>query len=194
MKRQQCSVTQTASTQPPALQLPLDFSAPLPTAPCGSASACYRSRKQTSADVRRRLCVNDSERIEVGSCASVTAKPAPLSSTHLLPRFVRFRDAPRFFGMDKNRFNREIRPHLTEILSGRQGMAFDRLEMEASAEEYRSRNGRPAAAKSKPWDKSEGECQDSSDAVECGTSTSLSTEHAFAKALAHATARKPNHC
>jgi hypothetical protein len=40
---------------------------------------------------------------------------------------------------------REVRPFLTEILVGRQGHAFDRLEMEAAAEDYKARNGRPAA-------------------------------------------------
>jgi hypothetical protein len=34
--------------------------------------------------------------------------------------------------MDKNRFNRELRPRLTEIRIGTQGVAFDRLEMEAA--------------------------------------------------------------
>jgi hypothetical protein len=96
--------------------------------------------------------------------------------------------------MDKNRFNREIRPRLTEIRIGRQGRAFDRLEMETTAEEYRSRNGRPAAARSKPWDTMERECRDSNDVAESGTSTRSSTERAFARALAQATARKPKHC
>ncbi len=41
----------------------------------------------------------------------------------VLPRFIRMRDAPRFFRMDKNRFNREFRPHLTEIRIGTQGRA-----------------------------------------------------------------------
>src|ERR1700728_469809 len=54
-------------------------------------------------------------------------------------------DAPRFFGMDKNRFNREVRPRPTEIRIGIRGRAFDRLEMEAAAEEYKSRNGIPVA-------------------------------------------------
>ncbi len=52
------------------------------------------------------------------------------------PRFVRLRDAPRYFGMDTNRFNREIRPQLTEIRIGSQGYAFDRIEMSAVAEDY----------------------------------------------------------
>jgi hypothetical protein len=70
------------------------------------------------------------------------------------PRLIRLREAPNFFGMDKNRFNRELRPHLTEIRIGTQGVAFDRLEMEAAADDYKSRNGRPAAQseRSKSWD------------------------------------------
>ena len=38
------------------------------------------------------------------------------------PRFIRLRDAPSYFGMDKNRFNREIRRSLAEISIGRQGV------------------------------------------------------------------------
>lgn len=53
--------------------------------------------------------------------------PSPAA---IQPRFIRLRDAPQFFGMDKNRFNRDLRPRLTEIRIGKQGRAFDRLEME----------------------------------------------------------------
>jgi hypothetical protein len=66
----------------------------------------------------------------------------------LLPRLVRFRDAPAYLGMDRNRFNSEVRPHLTNIPIGRQGIAFDRLELDAWVEDYISRNGRrPKAPK-----------------------------------------------
>jgi len=70
----------------------------------------------------------------------------------LLPRLVRLRDAPGYLGMDRNRFNSEVRPHLTNIPIGRQGIAFDRLELDAWVEDYVSRNGRPAARRRKPWD------------------------------------------
>ena len=70
----------------------------------------------------------------------------------LLPRLVRHRDAPAYLGMDRNRFNREVRPHLTNIPIGRQGIAFDRLELDAWVEDYVSCNGRPAARRNKPWD------------------------------------------
>ena len=44
------------------------------------------------------------------------------------PRLIRLRDAPDYLGMDRNRFNREVRPALTEVRIGSQGVAFDRLE------------------------------------------------------------------
>ena len=65
-----------------------------------------------------------------------------------LPRLVRLRDAPSYLGMDRNRFNREVRPYLTRIPIGQQGLAFDRLELDAWVEDYISRNGRrPKAPK-----------------------------------------------
>ncbi len=68
------------------------------------------------------------------------------------PRFIRVKDAPAYLGMDKNRFNRLVRSCLTEIPIGKQGIAFDRLDLDAWAEEYKTRNGRPAAERRKPWD------------------------------------------
>lgn len=112
----------------------------------------------------------------------------------VLPRLVRMRDAPSFFAMDRSRFNRDIRPYLTEIHIGRQGRAFDRLEMEALAEEYKSRNGRPAASmkRSKPWEPKK--WQASSSVVRSGMSTKSSEADAFAKALEQATSVKPRNC
>lgn len=189
----QSSSDQTPSRLSQALQLPLDFSSPVPDTRCGPSSSRYRSRTAKFAGVHRSPRVNDSSPVEVGTCAGATATPGPPSSTHFLPRFIRFRDAPRFFGMDKNRFNREIRPGLIEIRIGSQGKAFDRLEMEAAAEEYRCRNGRPAAHRRKPWDTLEDERLGSSFAAEPGTLIKLSTERAFAKALALATSGKRKH-
>ena len=73
------------------------------------------------------------------------------ASIVLLPRLVRFRDAPAYLGMDRNRFNAEVRPFLTKIPIGQQGIAFDRLELDAWVEDYISRNGRPAK-RSELWD------------------------------------------
>ena len=44
------------------------------------------------------------------------ARPA----SDIAPRIVRFRDAPRYLGMDRNRFNAEVRPQLTEVPIGKQ--------------------------------------------------------------------------
>jgi hypothetical protein len=41
----------------------------------------------------------------------------------LLPRFIRYRDAPAYLSMDRNRF-------LTVIPIGKQGIAFDRLDLD----------------------------------------------------------------
>jgi hypothetical protein len=107
----------------------------------------------------------------------------------LLPRLLRFRDAPFYLGMDRNRFNAEVRPQLTEIPIGEQGIAFDRLELDAWAEEYKARNGRPGQMKgASTWD--EKEPLDSTSDKESGTSTSSSEESAFAKALAKASSQK----
>ncbi len=69
----------------------------------------------------------------------------------LLPRVIRMRDAAHYLGMDRNRFNREVRPYLCEIPIGSQGVAFDRVDLDTWLEEYKSRNGRPAK-RSTLWD------------------------------------------
>jgi len=45
--------------------------------------------------------------------------------------------------MDKNRFNAEVRPYLTEIPIGTRGVAFDRVDLDVWFEDYKSRSGRP---------------------------------------------------
>ena len=70
---------------------------------------------------------------------------AVICNDRLMPRFIRFRDAPFYLGMDKDRFNAEVRPHLVEIPIGKQGVAFDRLDLDAWADQYRAREGRPGA-------------------------------------------------
>ncbi len=66
-------------------------------------------------------------------------------------RFYRLRDAPTYLGMDVNRFNDKVRPYLTEIPIGVQGIAFDRVEMDEWVDEYIARNGRPAERR-RLWD------------------------------------------
>ena len=109
--------------------------------------------------------------------------------TILLPRLIRFRDAPFYVGMDRNRFNAEIRPYLTEISIGVQGIAFDRLELDDRVEQYISRNGRPAQRTGdKLWDAKEH--QGSGIVAESGISKNRFSESRFTKALEQAISKK----
>ena len=99
-----------------------------------------------------------------------------------LPRLIRFREAPRYLGMDRNRFNREVRPHVTEIAIGKQGVAFDRLELDAWVDQYKRCNGRPGRSKGESiWD--EKDRLDSLNVKASGISTNKSTRGEFARAL-----------
>ena len=112
------------------------------------------------------------------------------ASIALLPRLVRLRDAPAYLGMDRNRFNREVRPHLTRIPIGQQGVAFDRLELDAWVEDYISRNGRRPKAPKLEDDTCQNvtECRGSAKKAGSGTLKSavdLQQEDGSEKARAH---------
>ena len=107
----------------------------------------------------------------------------------ITPRLIRLRDAPFYLGMDKNRFNAEARPYLIEIRVGKQGVAFDRLDLDAWVDHYKSRNGRPGQPKGElTWD--EKERQGLLKGPVSGISTSKSGEADIAKALDRATSKK----
>jgi hypothetical protein len=106
----------------------------------------------------------------------------------LLPRIIRFRDAPFYLGMDRNRFNAEVRPYLTEIPIGSQGIGFDRLELDDWFDEYVARNGRPARKGHDTWDANRH--PSSSRGLASGISTSGSRGGEFARALDRLASRK----
>ncbi len=107
----------------------------------------------------------------------------------MIPRLIRFRDAPTYLGMDRNRFNLEVRPYLTEIPIGAQGVAFDRLDLDAWADDYKSRNGRPGQPRGdKTWDAKERRVSISE--TGSGTSTNRSEVAEFAKAVKRASSKK----
>ena len=60
------------------------------------------------------------------------------------PRLIRHRDAPGYLGVDRNRFDAEIRPALTEIPTGRRCIAFDRIELDEWVDAYVRVRGRPS--------------------------------------------------
>ena len=78
-----------------------------------------------------------------------------MSRFNILPRLIRLRDAPDYVGMDRHRFNHEVRPNLKEIPIGTQGVAFDRLDLDAWVDDYIQCSNRPTAAKQRSleiWD------------------------------------------
>ena len=110
----------------------------------------------------------------------------------LTPRLIRLKDAPSYVGMDRHRFNTEIRPTITEIPIGIQGIAFDRLDLDAWVDHYKRCSGRPAASNLRSleiWD--ENECRGSTNVGKPGTLTRRSSDTDFAKALALANSKKP---
>jgi hypothetical protein len=75
---------------------------------------------------------------------------------YLLPRLIRLRDIPRYLGMDRHCFNKEVRPLVTEIPIGTQGKAFDRLDLDKWVDYYKQRSGRPSNNKRlELWDAKE---------------------------------------
>jgi hypothetical protein len=92
--------------------------------------------------------------------------------------------------MDPNRFNAEVRPVLLEIPIGKQGVAFDRLDLDAWVDQCKDPNGRPGKAMGgkPPWDKKFH--QGSENVVKPGTSGKQSVITEFEKALERVTSRK----
>ena len=106
------------------------------------------------------------------------------SCFNLLPRLIRLRDAPHYLGMDRNRFNAEVRPFITEIRIGVQGIAFDRLDLDDWADQYKQRNGRPGTPRKGEIVWGVHEAQGFAGAAASGISRNKSEElAAFAKAL-----------
>ncbi len=134
----------------------------------------------------KRASTNKQIDVEKSPQQKKRLRPTTTITTGTQSRLIRVRDAPRYLGMDKNRFNAEVRPNLTEIVIGLQGIAFDRLDLDCWADDYKIRNGRPGKQKgtNKLWDEKQSPV--SSIARGSGTSTKLSEEDAFAKALVKA--------
>lgn len=161
-------------------------------------------------DHTRRILIADRLRKPVSSAPEHTARdhdeaaralisnagadPPPPSHIRCrapISRIIRFRDAPRYLGMDRNRFNAEVRPCVTEVRIGQQGVAFDRLELDAWVDEYFVRNGRPGRTKgATSWDANETPA--SRGGQDDGSSTNGSAGNVFAKALAQISLKKLN--
>ncbi len=107
-----------------------------------------------------------------------------MKDKNVLSRLIRMRDAPTYVGMDRHRFNKEVRPCVTLIPIGIQGVAFDRLDLDAWIDDYKQRSGRPTVTNSRSielWD--ENKRQACTKGARSGTYKSKSSGIAFEKAL-----------
>jgi predicted DNA-binding transcriptional regulator AlpA len=114
-----------------------------------------------------------------------------MNGFNLLPRLIRLRDAPNYLGMDRHRFNEEVRPKLMEIPIGSQGVAFDRLDLDAWVDDYIQCSGRPAITRQRSleqWDEKNRRVSSKEGNIGISINRSLDTE--FEKALVLATSKK----
>ncbi|MCX7124267.1 MAG: hypothetical protein NTU49_00645 [Gammaproteobacteria bacterium] len=114
-----------------------------------------------------------------------------MNSLQFLPRLIRLRDASSYLGMDRNRFNAEVRPKLKEIPIGIQGIAFDRLDLDAWVDDYKHGSSSPMTSNDRSlevWD--ENGRQGSTNVTASGTLIKRSSGDVFAKALAVVTSKK----
>ena len=65
------------------------------------------------------------------------------------PRIIRLKNAPQYLGMNRNLFNKAVRPDLIEVPIGQQGIGFDRLDLDAWIDVYKQRNAAPGSIRGK---------------------------------------------
>ncbi len=104
----------------------------------------------------------------------------------ILPRLIRAGQAPAYLGMSRDRFDADVRPFVKSAKLGKQGVVFDRLDLDRFADQYMDSNGRRPDEKGVLCGKTQ--LLDSASARTSGTSTvSLSKDmDRFSKALARA--------
>lgn len=109
-------------------------------------------------------------------------------SMQLLPRVIRAKDAPAYLGMCRDVFNQSVKPKVQSFPIGKQGVGFDRLDLDEWLVQYKASNERPAKVDigETLWVKEE-DFQDLGLEVDAGTlinGISISQEADFNKALA----------
>jgi hypothetical protein len=92
--------------------------------------------------------------------------------------------------MDKNRFNKMVRPLLIEIPIGTQGIAFDVVELNAWVDHYKRCNGRPVSKNMRRQSWGKNTYQGFKSSATFGISTKESTVADFVKALEQVTLRR----
>ncbi|WP_254789204.1 hypothetical protein [Azotobacter beijerinckii] len=121
----------------------------------------------------------------------------------IAPRFIRAGDAPAYLGMCKTEFANTVRPYVREFPIGKQGIGFDREDLDAWADAYVERAaidkaGATGQQSARSERQSKGEQQwrekQSQGSRKCRTASGKSTkgtkENGFRKALELVTGKK----
>ena len=111
---------------------------------------------------------------------------------NFIPAIIRLKNAPFYCGMNRKRFNREVRPLLTILPIGKKGIGFYRQELDTWAESIKNIQGIPPDRR-KTWEKND-LYQGSACATGFGTLKKWSTENAYLKALTLAKEQKRKKC
>ena len=116
-----------------------------------------------------------------------------MSNLALQPRIIRAGDVMDYCGMSRLIFKEHIKPNLTRIQIGVQGVGYDRFEIDRVLDDYIARYGRAPAVKEE-----NDTCENikspvvvSSTGMVSGISTKPSTEADFAGVVARVTKLKP---
>lgn len=130
------------------------------------------------------------------------ANATAAKATSIQPRFIRFGDAPGYLGMCKDEFNKTVRPNVREFPIGKQGVAFDRHELDEWADAYitakaiekaaNQDNNRPRSERQGDTRWREKQSPASTRKVGSGRSIKSSGASDFEKALALVTGKKPS--
>ncbi len=127
-----------------------------------------------------------------GSDDSLPAIKGHVKLVGITPRIIRFRDAPAYCGMDRNLFNRKVRPHIREVLIGTQGIGFPREDLDAWIDDFLAAHAkRPAYRGTDTWDEKGHPDSFSAERRRSGISTRSSKGGEFERALEQLTCKKP---
>ncbi|BBL74150.1 hypothetical protein [Methylomagnum ishizawai] len=111
------------------------------------------------------------------------------------PRFMRPTEAAYYCGMGRTLFDTEIRPHIPAIPIGKQGIGFDRIDLDAALDNYKTRNLSPGVTtdneEETPWRNEATQGCTGTRKPAKAASTSASAESAFDTALKRARDKKP---
>jgi hypothetical protein len=111
----------------------------------------------------------------------------------ILPRVIRQMHAPGYLGIDRNKFDAEVRPTLTEIPLGKRAIGYDRLELDAWADAYIAARGRPGRTKKGGAECAPGREESFSLMTERGSSISNTAARGSLSGLAKSPKTTPKH-